>query len=180
MNLNSCTLRLIATLLALLGLGSAPPAQAVEEVELKAAIIFNILLFVDWPPEAQLEIGGPLGFCVGADSSMHGALKALNDRPIRGYRFEVRDSIPADAAKACHAAFVDAADTQRKAASMNALRASGVLVFSDDAQAPPDSTAVVLQRTGNKIAFDVNLQAVRWARLQLSSKLLRLARVVRE
>jgi YfiR/HmsC-like len=175
----SCTQRLIATLLALLGLGVTPPAQALEEGELKAAIIFNILLFVQWPAEAKPESGGPLGFCVSTDSSMHAALKALNDRPIGGHRFEVRDSIPADA-KACHAAFVDAADSQRNAAGVKALRAGGVLVFSDDAEASSDSTAVVLQRIGNKIAFDVNLQAVRQARLQVSSKLLRLARVVRE
>jgi hypothetical protein len=178
MNLPSRTRRLIATL-ALLGLGAAQPARALEESELKAAIIFNILLFVDWPPEVRPDVGGALAFCVGADSSLHDALKALNDRPIRSYRFAVRDSIPADAAKTCHAAFVDAGDPQRKAASMKALRASGVLVFSDDGQAPADA-AVVLQRAGNRIAFDVNLQAVRQARLQVSSKLLRLARVVRE
>jgi hypothetical protein len=178
MNLRPCLQRLIATL-ALLALGS--PAQAIEEAELKAAIMFNILLFVDWPPEAQPETGGALGFCVvGADSGLHAALKALNDRPIRGYRFEVRDSIPVDAGKACHAAFIDSSDRQRKAASLKALGARGVLVFSDDTEAPADATAVVLQRAGNKIAFDVNLQAVRQAQLQVSSKLLRLARVVRE
>jgi len=180
MNLRQRTRRLIATLLALLGLGAAPHAHALEEGELKAAIIFNILLFVDWPPEAQPETGGALGFCVGPDSSLHAALKALNDRPIRGYRFEVRDPTAPDAAKSCHAAFIDSSDRQRKAASLKALRASGVLVFSDHADATADATAVVLQRTGNKIAFDVNLQAVRRARLQVSSKLLRLARVVRE
>ena len=85
MKLQSSTRRLITTL-ALLGLGVAPTAQAIEEGELKAAIIFNILLFVDWPSDAQPESGGPLGFCVGADSSLYGPLKALNDRPIRGYR----------------------------------------------------------------------------------------------
>ncbi len=173
----SCRRRLIA---ALASLWLALPAHAIEEAELKAAIIFNILMFVDWPAEAQPETGGPLGFCmVGADAGLHSALKALNDRPIRGYRFEVRDSIPADAARPCHAAFIDSSDRQRQA-SLRWLGQSGVLVFSDDAQAPPDAAAVVLQRAGNKIAFDVNLQAVRQARLQVSSKLLRLARVVRE
>jgi YfiR/HmsC-like len=179
MNLRQRTRRFIATL-ALFGFGAAPHAHAIEEGELKAAIIFNILMFVDWPPEAQPETGGALGFCVGPDSSLHAALKALNDRPIRGYRFEVRDPATPDAAKACHAAFIDSSDRQRKATSLKALRTSGVLVFSDDAQAPGDATAVVLERMGNKIAFDVNLQAVRQARLQVSSKLLRLARVVRE
>lgn len=179
MNLQFVIRRSIATL-AWLGLAAALPAQAIEEGDLKAAIIFNILQFVDWPPEMRPETGGALAFCVGPDSSMHSALKALNDRPIRGYRFEVRDAPQADTTKACHAAFVDAGDRERKAAISKALRANGVLVFSDDVEVPADVAAVVLQRAGNKIAFDVNLQAVREARLQVSSKLLRLARVVRE
>ena len=39
---------------------------------------------------------------------------------------------------------------------------------------------VVLARTGTRYAIDVNMQPVRQAGVQLSSKLLRLARTVRE
>jgi len=37
-----------------------------------------------------------------------------------------------------------------------------------------------MQRVGTRIALDVNLPAVRQAKVQVSSKLLRLARAVRE
>jgi hypothetical protein len=166
----------------LLAVALAPcAARAVEEAELKAAIVFNILLFVEWPAAAPGETGSPLGLCVGPNSSLREALKPLDRREIRGRTLELRDLAMADTAqRPCHAVFIDASDRTRLAASLRAQRAAGALVLSDDADAPRDATAIVLERVGNKIAFDVNLQPVRQARLQLSSRLLRLARVVRE
>lgn len=175
-----CVRRFIAV--PLLAVVLAPcAARAVEEAELKAAIVFNILLFVEWPAAALGATGMPLRLCVGPNSSLREAFKPLDQREIRGRTLELRDLAVADAGRRpCHAVFIDAADRTRLAASLRAQRAAGALVLSDDADAPRDSTAIVLERVGNKIAFDVNLQPVRQARLQLSSKLLRLARVVRE
>ncbi|HEY0857953.1 MAG TPA: YfiR family protein [Albitalea sp.] len=172
--------RLIA--LPLLAAALAPcVARAVEEAELKAAIVINILLFVEWPAAAPPEQGGALRLCVGPNSSLREAFKPLDRREVRGRVLELRELAPGDdGRRPCHAVFIDAADRTRLAATLRAQRAAGALVLSDDPDAPRDSTAIVLERVGNKIAFDVNLQPVRHARLQLSSKLLRLARVVRE
>ncbi|HEY2929752.1 YfiR family protein [Piscinibacter sp.] len=170
----------VAGIVPLLALCFASQARAVEEGELKAAIVFNILLFVEWPPESLPDTGGSLVLCVGPNSALNASLKGLNERPIRNHRLEVRDLPPASSATTCHAVFVGAADRMRLAAGLKAQRAAGALVVSDDIDAPHDTTAIVLQRIGNRIAFEVNLQPVRQARLQLSSKLLRLARVVRE
>lgn len=81
---------------------------------------------------------------------------------------------------ACHAVFVGAADRRRLEAALRRQRAASALVISDDPDAPADSTAIVLSRVGQKIVIDVNLGPLRQAGLQLSSKLLRLARVVRQ
>jgi len=154
-------------------------AQAVEETELKAAIVFNILLFVDWPSPMLAEAGAPLVLCVGPNSGLQAALKALVGRDVRGHRLALRELGAVDAARPCHAVFIDAAD-RRLSPTLKTHTAAGALVVSDDAEAPKDATAIVLRRTGSRIALDVHMQPVRQARLQLSSKLLRLARVVKE
>jgi hypothetical protein len=168
------------TALPLLALFAAPATGAVEERELKAAIIFNILLFVDWPAQSLPEPGGALALCVATDSTLNAALKGLNHRPIRNFRLEVRDLAPAEAVSSCHAVFVDAPDRARRAGALKEMLGHGALVFSDDADSPEDAIAIVLQRVDGRIGFEVNLQPVRQARLHLSSKLLRLARTVRE
>lgn len=156
------------------------PARAVDETELKAAIVFNILIFVDWPTEAMPSAGEALHLCVGPSTAAGPAFKALHKRPLRAFVLEVRELTAAADARACHAVFVEAADRARLAASLKAQRAAGAIVISDDPESPVDTTAIVLRRTGTRIAFEVNMPAVRQAGVQLSSKLLRLAKAVRE
>ncbi|HEX6703413.1 MAG TPA: YfiR family protein [Albitalea sp.] len=156
------------------------PADAVEEMVLKAAIVYNILLFVEWPESALPAPGGALSLCIAPHAAMREALQAIDRSELRGFVLALRELAGADAAKPCHAVVIDAADRHRLAASLKAQRLSGALVISDDLEAPADSTAIVLHRVGSKIVFDVNLRPLRQAGLQLSSKLMRLARVVRE
>jgi hypothetical protein len=173
------TLRLLLLLAA--ALACAPCAsQGVDEGELKAAIVYNILLFVEWPPAMLPPPGGPLSLCVGPRSAAHASLRRLDRRELRGYTLALRDLDESVPAPPCHAVFIDAADRVRLAAGLKHQRAAGALVFSDDPDAPPETTAIVLRRIGSRIAFDVNLQPLRQAGIQLSSKLLRLARTVRE
>ena len=153
-------------------------ALAIEEAELKAAIVFNILLFVEWPASVLPE-GSDLVMCVAPQAGLSSALKKLAGRDLRGHRLEVRDMPPA-APRSCRVLYVESAERTRLGASLAALSAAGTLVLSDDADAPRDSTAIVLQRAGNKFVFDVRLQPVRTSQVQLSSKLLRLAREVIE
>ena len=53
-------------------------------------------------------------------------------------------------------------------------------MISDDMPQASPLAALTLRRAGNRIALDVNLEAARNARLQLSSKLLRVSHVVKE
>jgi uncharacterized protein YfiM (DUF2279 family) len=55
-----------------------------------------------------------------------------------------------------------------------------MLVISDDAVLPSPVASVILRAVGTRLAFEINLHAAREARLQLSSKLVRLAKVVKQ
>jgi hypothetical protein len=176
----SATLRHCVSVLAAMASAWAPAAaQGVEESDLKAAIVYNILLFVEWPAAVLPDGSGALSLCVGPNSRLREPLKALAGRELRGHPLELRELAPPEPGRPCHAVFIDAAD-RRLAATLKPHDSAGALVVSDDPESPRDATAIVLHRVGNRIAFDVYLQPLRQARLQLSSKLLRLARGVIE
>jgi len=150
-------------------------AHAAEEPELKAAIVFNVLVFVEWPDELKT-----IDLCIGDDNPLLPALRQLDGRELRNRTFKLHE-VKADVPWAnCRAAFFDATDRIKRATLVKNLADLGAFMISDDADASPRSTAVIMQRVGTRIALDVNLVAVRQARVQVSSKLLRLARVVRE
>lgn len=167
--------RLLALLVAL----GASPAWAVEEQELKAAIVFNLLLFVEWPVDAVAASTVSMVLCVSPSNALNAPLRALQGRPVRSQLLDVRD-LPAGASRAaCHAVYLDAADSARLAAA-KPDQVSMALVISDDVESPLPQAAIVLRHVGGRIGFDVNLEAARQARLQFSSKLLRLARRVND
>ena len=167
-------------LLALLGLLACPLANAVEEQELKTAIVFNLLLFVEWPLDPVTASRDSLVLCVGASSALNAPLKALQGRAVRSQRLHVRDVAPGASWAACQAVFVDESGPAPPLAVAKPGGLTGTLVISDDLADTPAWAAIILRRLGARIGFDVNLESARQSRLQLSSKLLRLAQKVKE
>lgn len=165
-------LALLALLLALL----LPRAQAADELPLKAAILFNLLLFVEWPGEAELPAGAPLLLCADRAAPLWPHLQALRERPVRQRRLDLRDAADAEAARGCHAWLLEDGGARLPAPRPGAP----LLVIGDGARADERGVAIALRSSGARVVFDIDMALVRQQRLQLSSKLLRLARVVRE
>lgn len=165
-------------LLLQLALG-CQPASAVERAEVEAAIVYNILLFVEWPVESTLAAGGPLVLCVDPASRLAGPLKSLAGRPVRTHRLELHDMSAAEPWRGCHALFVDAA-SKAGAALRRHAKGQPLLVIGEEPAAADDGVMVRLAEADGRITFDVDLAAARQGRLQISSRLLRLARKVAE
>ncbi|RQP23081.1 YfiR family protein [Piscinibacter terrae] len=172
-------LGLRSTLAALLLGAAATLVPAVDESELEAAIVYNVLMFADWPPEV-LATGAPVRLCVAAGGGLAQAMKALQGRDLRGAPMQTQDLGSTPPARPCHAVFVDGSSRPHLSPLLKTLRGGGALIISDDAAAPADDAGVVLSRAGTRYVFDINMQPVKQARVRLSSKLLRLARTVRE
>jgi hypothetical protein len=168
------------TLLVLLGVLACPLARAVDEHELKTAIVFNLLVFVEWPADPATASRDSLVLCVGASSALNASLKALQGRPVRSHRLQVHDVAPGASWSACQAVYVDENGPVPPPTVAKPGALIGTLVISDDLVDTPAWAVIVLRRLGARIGFDVNLELARQSRLQLSSKLLRLARTVKE
>lgn len=159
---------------------AAPCAQAqpVPEYDLKAAFIYNFLLFAEWPPETQFE-GGTLQLCIHPSSPMRTAIGALAGKPVKGHAVVVRAAGMMDGVRSCHVLVLDAMDKARWTALRKALAGAPVLTIADDVDIGYDGSMITLAIEQGRMAFDVDTSALSSARLSLSSKLLRLARHVR-
>ena len=172
-----------ATLAALVVLAvlASPRAEAVERASLEAAIVYNLLQFVEWPGEAALPAGATMVVCLDAASPLLAELQSLEGRPVRRMKLAVRGIAGADDAKACGALYVDA-EGQRKglAARKAALAGGAVLVIGGSDAALGEGQTVRLAESAGRIVFDIDMKAAREAGLAVSSRLLRLARKVIE
>ena len=160
------------------GLWAWPMASfALEEPPLKAAIVYSLLQYVQWPDEAGLAAGAPLALCAERQGALWPHLAALNGRTVRQLRLELRDAADDTAARGCRAWVLE--DGGRVPPQPRAE--VGLLTIGDGARADGAGVVIGLRRgPQSRLFFDVDLVAARQQGLQVSSKMLRLARQVRE
>ena len=157
----------------LLALGNA---HAVEAPELKVAIVYNILQFVEWPADVD---GARLTLCVDPAGALGGYFKALAGRAVNKRQLDVAEMAEGfDGWSQCQAVFLDASSRRVQALSSRLPRGLPLLVLGDHTEG--QDLIVQIIETGGRVGFNVDLGAARRARLQVSSRLLRLAKKVSE
>lgn len=167
---------------ACLALALAPcvlAAQPVQENMIKAAFVYNFVLFTEWPQEA-LQGSESINICVNAASDMQEALLVLNKKSAKGQRLKVLQKISLDQdLNQCHVLYIDRLDRAKWAGIKKTTADSRMLTITDDAEIGRSGAMIVLELSENKMVFDIDQGAARKSRLIFSSKLLRLARTVR-
>ncbi len=167
---------LLLSCCAWLALAGLARADAVPEQELKAAFVFNFTVFTEWPSDA-LAAGASIGLCANASSPMIGALNNLNDKMVNGHRLAVRPYTTLASLRGCHVLVLDNRDRERWAQLRRELPGTHVLTVADE-RAGGEGAIIALSVENQRVGFDIDMGAARGAQLNLSSKLLRLARSV--
>ena len=151
-------------------------AQTASEPDVKAQIVYRVLLFVTWPPP-RLQTAQPFDLCYFEDDALSAALLRLAGQSVHGHALRVRKVPPLQAAS-CHAVYVGEQAAVAVAAATKPD--AGVLLFGDRLGLIEQGVMLNLQTDGGRVAFDIGLTAARRAGLQFSAKLLRLARFVKD
>lgn len=158
-------------------LSSALHAQPVHETDLKAAFIYNFILFTDWPADTTFA-GGILNICLNHNSVLRRPLDRLSEKTVNGRKIAVRLLRPSDAPVTCHVLFLDASDRDYWKRIKRDVTTMPVLTISDDDDIGGDGIVILMAMRQNRYVFDIDTRAAGEARLAVSSKLLRLARTV--
>lgn len=157
---------------------AASPASI--EASVKAVFLFNFARYVTWPPLAIGERSpGDVRICVTARDSFF----TLLQEAVQGEDIDGKPLVPIaldglDAARSCQILYVGDAGSADGKAWLSAVRGRQVLTVGDGAL--NDETVITFVRDGNRVRFDINRAAGSRRGLNISSKLLRLARQVRD
>ena len=160
---------------------AAGTGAASREYEVKAAFLYSFATFVEWPEDAVPESGGT--FIIGVlGTDPFGPLldKIAASKTVRGKPIAVRRFATIDDYTPCHVLFVARSERERLPAIVERLRGAAVLVVGDGAGFAEAGATVNLVIEKNKVRFEINQAAAERAGLKVSSKLLRLARHVKD
>lgn len=166
---------------ALLLLALAPARAAPSEYELKAAFIYQIARFVEWPaPNTAVNAGASLHLCVLGGNPFGPALDTIRGKPVNERKMEVSLlDMGADTGE-CDMLFV-AAPAEKYLERITALsRGRSMLIIGDTQGFAQRGAMINFFPEDGKIRFEINPAASRRTGLKISSQLLKLARIVQE
>jgi hypothetical protein len=161
------------------------PAQGVTagdvphaEIALKAAFLFNFAKYAEWP---ALPSGAPLVVCVVGDEAIASALAdTVRGQNISGHALDVTRPQDATTWRACHVLFIADAETRRSASGLDGIKRLPVLTVGDGKGFSLSTGIIELYAEGGRMRFAINVDAAGRSGLRLSSRLLGLAKVIRD
>jgi hypothetical protein len=171
----------VASMIAALLVWSAPGGgQSVAASALKAAFLYNFANFAEWPVSA-LAPKQPLLLCVIGDNAVADALEqTINRRTVDDHELTVEVIKPDGPIRACHLLYVSGLDRKQSVQLLASLKNSPTLTVGDGERFAEMGGVAQLIAENDRMKFAVNTAAARRARLEISSKLLSLAKIVKD
>ena len=146
------------------------------EYQVKAAYLFNFARFVEWPKEAS---AGPFTICLADDPFGQSLENTLRGETISERPLTVRLLAASDNPRECHILFISDTATARTQNLLDALGTAPVLTVGEDRSFIANGGIIRFTETGRRVQFEINPDAADRRSLKISSRLLRLATIVR-
>ncbi|MDQ2862317.1 MAG: YfiR family protein [Bacteroidota bacterium] len=145
-----------------------------EESNLKAAFIYNFIKYIDWNADSAAEFSiGVIGpspvyqYLQGV-----AATKTVNDKKIVVKHFDNPDSITF-----CNILFISESDPF-SLSEVLAKIGRGTLIVSEEPGLAKQGTAFNFVEVRDKLKFEANVKSISSSGLKVSSRLLKLAKIV--
>ncbi len=171
----------VIIILSLLNVISPPAANGeITEYQVKAAFLYNLAKFVQWPESLFHTPASPITICVLGRDPFGTALTDTVGGKLLGRRAIAVESInDTQKARHCHIIFVSSSERNRFPAILHDLKTNSALVVGDTEGFAAQGGVVNLKVEADMVRMEINLDAVREKNLQISSKVLSLAQIVR-
>lgn len=159
-------------------LNAAEQPRSASEYDIKAVFLYNFTKFTDWPENAFPSTNSPIIIAVAGQDPFGKALdevmkgEAVRRHPLQVQRLNGGAPIPH-----CHILFIARSEKDRLDSLLKEVQGRPILTVADTPRAAERGVMVNLV-VQESVRMEINQAAIAAARLQVSSKLLSLARIV--
>ena len=171
------------TAIALTGVISgsvAQPTSGASERSVKAAFLYKFTEYVDWPSTSATRDGpftiGVLGSGAFADE----LLRMTEDRTVDRRSIRVRRVSPSDAVDDLEVLFIAAEQRARLSELLSPVRGRPILTVTESEGALADGSIINFTVAGDRVRFEISLDAAQASQLKLNSRLLAVAQSIHQ
>ncbi len=159
--------------------GGSADSMAVE-YQVKAAFLYNFTQFVTWPAatpggsgDFTIGILGPDPFGDALDRAARG--KSVGSRKLVVRRFRGLDDL-----EPCEVLFVSSSDPIPVRSILDKVKGTPMLTVGETSGFTRQGGVIGFYIEGSKVRFEINVDAASRAGLQISSRMLSLAKLIRD
>ena len=157
----------------------AQRAASIDEV--KAAFVYQFANYITWPSNVFPDDTAPFNIGIVGNSTVAELLReSVRDKDVGGRPVLVREVEGPEEAATCQIVFLDHSDDKRVDDYLAALTNKPVLTVSDDNNFTEEGGIIKLYEEQKKLRIEINVDESARSKLEISSKLLGLAKVVRD
>jgi hypothetical protein len=148
------------------------------EYQVKAAFLFNFTRFIHWPPSAYSSPDAPFVIgIVGNDPFGSYIDDLVSGELAEGHKILVRRYTDGSDPKGCHLVFINCSTPAQTKTTILQTGGQNILTVGDQDDFISMGGILRFYKQDNKIKMEIELAAAKAAELDISAKLLQLARV---
>lgn len=148
-------------------------ASVYDENQIKAAFLYNFPKFVELPANDTLTL------CIIGDDSLGDAMGALDGQITAGKRLVVKRVNSVSEIASCQILFVSSSERNNLGSILNYTRQKQILTVGDTPDFSKKGGIINFYSEENHVKIEINVDAAEQAKLKISSKLLKLSRIIR-
>jgi hypothetical protein len=159
----------------------AQDSSVSSEYLIKAGFIYNFANLVQWPSNAFTQPDAPIVIGILGEDPFGTVLdRVLEGKKVNGRVFVVKRLKSVLDLKECHIVFVSSSEMAHFAEAIHLAKGMPILTIGENPGFAKRGGIINLVLEDNKVHFEINVEAAKEADLNISARLLALARIVQE
>lgn len=181
LNFNSrmCLLTLVVCLTLFSPAYGYGQSETLKEYDVKAVFLYKILRYIEWPLESDLHSSPNITLCILGDDPFGESLEIIKGQSIQGRKLIVKHFVTSRKGLQCHVVFLSASVHDQVPQLSASFKRTHTLIMGDSLGYASRGVMVNFYLEQGKVRFESNIASVNDSGLKISSKLLKLARIIR-
>jgi len=148
-------------------------SDPLPEYTVKAGYLYNFALLTEWPSDTMSE---SLEVCLIGNDDFLPALETLQGKTVNERRINIHVLAHPGEAKNCQVLFIAEVARADFAQLKRVIAGRPILTVTDNEDLTKSGITIFLRPEHQRLVFEINLSAAKSANLNISARLLRLAR----
>lgn len=178
MKLSSGFRVLLTTLMLLYSISGSIASPGDREYQIKIAFLTNFISYTQWPDITRRTESSEFVFCSSSDRFVEIASPSLKDKQVEGKPIRLATVEPGTEWQ-CDLLFILVEEADLWVKYLSEVDAEGILIVGERRGFAHEVGNINFFLAGNKLRFEINLDSLESSGLKISSRLLRLAKLIR-